>query len=142
MGAQLICLALTVYFEARSEPLFGQIAVAQVALNRVESPRYPDTLCDVVKQGGVKRHRCQFSYWCDGKSDEPKDRRAWRRAQVVATLVYEGVLDAGIGNATHYHATYVSPVWTDEFVRVATIGHHEFYAPVERVALASANFIR
>lgn len=139
MGAELMCLALTVYFEARSEPLLGQIAVAQVALNRVASPQYPDTLCGVVTQGGVRRHACQFSYWCDGKSDEPKNRRAWRRAQVVATLVYDGVLDAGIGDATHYHATYVSPVWTYQFVRVATIGHHEFYAPVQRVTLASAD---
>jgi N-acetylmuramoyl-L-alanine amidase len=142
MGAELVCLALTVYFEARSEPLLGQVAVAQVALNRVESPEYPDTLCEVVKQGDVKRHRCQFSYWCDGKSDEPKDRRAWRRAKVAATLAYEGVLDAGIGNATHYHATYVSPYWTNDFAHVATIGQHEFYAPIERVALASADFMR
>ena len=142
MGAELMCLALAVYFEARSEPLLGQAAVAQVALNRMESPRYPDTICDVVTQGGVKRHRCQFSYWCDGKPEHVSDHRAWRRAKVVAKLTHAGVLDAGIGDATHYHASYVSPYWRHEFTHVATIGLHEFYSPEATLAAASTGLLR
>ena len=142
MGAELMCLALAVYFEARSEPLLGQAAVAQVALNRMESPRYPDTICDVVTQGGVKRHRCQFSYWCDGKPEYVGDRRAWRRAKVVAKLTQAGVLDAGVGNATHYHATYVSPYWRDEFTHIATIGLHEFYSSGATLAAANTGVLR
>jgi N-acetylmuramoyl-L-alanine amidase len=128
MGPELICVALAVYFEARSEPLIGQVAVAQVIMNRVESPRYPDTPCEVVTQGGVARHRCQFSYWCDGKSETPTDEAAWRKAKVAVTLAISDVIDTGIGDATHYHASYVSPNWRDEFTLVATIGWHQFYS--------------
>ena len=142
MGAELMCLALAVYFEARSEPLLGQAAVAQVAINRMESPRYPDTICEVVTQGGVKRHRCQFSYWCDGKPELISDQRAWRRAKVVAKLTQEGVLDPGIGDATHYHASYVSPYWSREFTHVATIGVHEFYSPHAALAAANTGMLR
>lgn len=129
MGPELLCLALAVYYEARSESLLGQVAVAQVAMNRVESPDYPDTICEVVTQGGTQLHRCQFSYYCDGKPERPKDWRAWRRAKVVATLVQQGALDAGVGDATHYHATYVNVYWQNYLTHVTTIGQHMFYSP-------------
>lgn len=127
MTAELICLALAVYFEARSEPIIGQAAVAQVVLNRVESDRYPSTICEVVTQGGTRRYRCQFSYWCDGKAEEPTNKAAWRRAKIVARLTYEGRLDAAIDDATHYHALYVEPYWKHRLQLTATIGRHQFY---------------
>lgn len=127
MTAELMCLALAVYFEARSEPLQGQAAVAQVVLNRVENPKYPSTVCEVVTDGGGRRHRCQFSYWCDGKEEVPRNRAAWRRAQVVAKLVSAGTLNSSVGNATHYHATYASPYWRNHLTYVATVGRHLFY---------------
>lgn len=127
MTAELMCLALAVYFEARSESLDGQAAVAQVVLNRVESSRYPGTICEVVTEGGARRNRCQFSYWCDGKEEVPRNREAWRRAQVVAKLVSVGTLKPSVGKATHYHAVYANPYWRNQLTYVATVGHHLFY---------------
>lgn len=132
-GAELVCLALTVYYEARSESLRGQIAVAETVLNRVSDPRYPDNICDVVRQGGTRRHRCQFSYYCDGKPETPADRRAWRRAQVVAKLTHDGVLEADIEGATHYHAIYTQPYWSSKYQLVGTVGRHHFYLPMGRI---------
>jgi N-acetylmuramoyl-L-alanine amidase len=124
---ELVCLALAVYHEARSEPFLGQVAVAEVVLNRAQSKRYPDDVCDVVTQGGTVRHRCQFSYYCDGKPETPYNRLAWRRSVAIAKLTRNGVISADIGNATHYHATYVSPYWRNYYAQVATIGRHVFY---------------
>lgn len=127
MTAELICLAMAVYFEARSEPVLGQAAVAQVVLNRVDSDKYPSTICEVVTQGGTHRYRCQFSYWCDGKAEAPGNQAAWRRAKVIARLTYEGKLDARIDDATHYHAHYVEPYWKHALQLTVTIGRHQFY---------------
>ena len=127
MLSEFVCLALTVYYEARSEPVLGQVAVAEVVLNRAADPKYPATICDVVKQGGTRRHRCQFSYYCDGKPETPKEWRAWRRARVIAELTRDGVLTAKLEGATHYHSSYVEPYWQQSMTLVATIGHHSFY---------------
>jgi N-acetylmuramoyl-L-alanine amidase len=134
----LMCVAMAVYFEARGEPTAGQIAVAQVIRNRIEDPRYPDNACDVVKQGyywnGVPiRNKCQFSFYCDGKSDDPKNKQAWFNSLYIAHL--SGfVLDITDG-ATHYHSTKVFPSgltpeklqlrYTDMcFIRVLTSDHY------------------
>ncbi len=135
MTPALICLALTVYYEARSEPMVGQIAVAQGVLNRVEHAAYPSTICEVVHQGGTYRHRCQFSYWCDGKPETPSDYRAWRLAKVIAQLTHDGVLTADVEDATHYHADYSSPSWRNQMHLVATIGRHFFYLCDERCSV-------
>lgn len=127
MLPELVCLALAVYHEARSEPFLGQVAVAEVVLNRAESSRYPDDICEVVTQGGTVRHRCQFSYYCDGKPETPYNRLAWRRSVAIAKLTSNGVISAGIQDATHYHASYVAPYWRAYYARVATIGRHIFY---------------
>ena len=132
MLPELVCLALAVYHEARSEPLLGQIAVAEVVLNRADSSRYPDKVCEVVTQGGTVRHRCQFSYYCDGKPETPFNRRAWRRSVAIAKLSRNGVVSAGVHDATHYHATYVAPYWRAHFSLVRTIGSHIFYRPERR----------
>jgi len=125
---ELVCLALAVYYEARSEPFIGQVAVAEVVLNRTHSARYPDNACEVVTQGGTVRHRCQFSYYCDGKPESPQNQRAWRRAVAIAKLTSNGVISAELEDATHYHATYVAPFWRDHYSQVATIGRHIFYS--------------
>lgn len=122
------CLATAIYFEARSEPIKGQIAVAQVIMNRVRSGFYADTVCGVVYEGAHKRNACQFSFACDGLADKPKDRKRWKIAQKLAGDVTEGkVWLSDIGHASHYHATYVSPKWRRAMKRITRIGAHIFY---------------
>jgi len=129
----LVCLALNIYHEARGEPLAGQIAVTQVVFNRVESPHFPDTICDVVKQGhynqqgNVIRNKCQFSWWCDGKSDVPKDTIRWEEALNLAdTMLSSNHYDI-VEGALYYHATHVKPYWADHFKKTVTIQNHIFY---------------
>lgn len=132
---ELKCLADAVYFEARGESREGQMAVAQVVINRVKSSVYPNTICGVVYQNDHKLNRCQFSFACDGISERVTDRLAWRRAEDVARQVLngsDGAVRAEIGNATHYHATSVSPLWARYMRRVDTIGHHVFYVATRR----------
>ena len=135
-----ICLALNTYHEAKNQSLVGQIATAQVVMNRVADKRYPNTICEVVKQGPHRpswenpekeypvRHRCQFSWYCDGKSDVPKNEKAWRKAQDVAFLVYYNKINLDVTEgATHYHATYVRPDWARTKTRTTRIEKHIFY---------------
>ena len=122
------CLATAIYFEARGEPMRGQLAVAQVVMNRVRSPYYPDTICGVVFQGQWQRKGCQFSFACDGQADVPRDKELWAVSNTVATRVTEGKVWLGdIGYATHYHATYVKPRWRSDMNRIKRIGQHIFY---------------
>ena len=134
----LVCLALNTYHEAKNQSMIGQVATAQVVMNRVADSRYPNSVCEVVKQGPKYkgsdvpvRHKCQFSWFCDGKSDEPKrDSKEWRMAQEYARIVLSGriVLDVTEG-ATHYHATYVNPTWINDrgMHMVGRVGEHIFY---------------
>ena len=131
-----MCLALNTYHEAKNQSMIGQVATAQVVMNRVADSRYPNSVCEVVKQGPKYkgsdvpvRHKCQFSWFCDGKSDEPRrDSKEWRRAQDYARIVLSGriVLDVTEG-ATHYHATYVRPAWARTKTRTTRIESHIFY---------------
>lgn len=125
------CLAEAIYFEARSEPRKGQIAVAQVVLNRVKNPAYPDTICKVVYQNRDRYNECQFSFACDGKRDIIFDKAAYKRAQQIAGEVTSGAawIDE-VGTATHYHATYVRPNWASVFKKKAKIGMHVFYQTI------------
>ncbi len=135
-----ICLALNTYHEAKNQSLVGQIATAQVVMNRVADDRYPNTICEVVKQGPTRpswenpekeypiRHRCQFSWYCDGKPDIPKNEKAWRKAQDVAFLVLYNKINLDVTEgATHYHATYVRPAWAKTKTRTTRIEKHIFY---------------
>lgn len=124
---ELMCLAKAVYFEARGEPENGQLAVAQVVLNRVAHPFYPDNVCDVVFQNEQRRNKCQFSFACDGRSDRPRNETAWARAIQLAKKVMHGKRVEGVGNSTHYHATYVRPRWVSDMVELKRIGKHIFY---------------
>jgi spore germination cell wall hydrolase CwlJ-like protein len=126
--AELYCLALNIYFEARSEPESGQRAVGHVVMNRVAHSGYPDSVCEVVQQGGEERlHRCQFSWWCDGQSDRPVNRKAWTEAQRLAHEIYNGLSEDMTDGALWYHATYVKPYWSELLLKGDKIGQHIFY---------------
>ena len=125
---ELYCLAKNIYFESRNQPKLGQVAVGQVTMNRVNSPRFPNSVCEVVKQGGEKRNRCQFSLYCDGKEDDPEGGAAWDESVYLALLIYseEFTIDVTEG-ALWYHATYVSPSWAEHYEKTVRINEHIFY---------------
>jgi hypothetical protein len=133
------CLAEALYFEARGEPLDGQIAVAEVILNRRDSGRYPDTVCGVVRQGTGERDACQFSYSCDGEPDAIADVRAWLAVGRVARAMLDGAPRRLTDGAMFYHADHVDPYWADVFAETTQIGAHVFYRDDEGRRLASAS---
>lgn len=125
------CLALNVFWESKGEPLIGQIAVASVTLNRLANPRFPKSICDVVWQGvGLGRSKCQFSWVCNRRLNEPNEEAAWQRAQQVAyRTMFLDPVDPTDG-AVYFHATYVRPDWSYEKPRIMRIGRHIFYGDV------------
>jgi hypothetical protein len=124
----LNCLAQAVYFEARGESYRGQVAVAQVVMNRLAHPLYPKTICNVVFQDAGHRDACQFSFACDGIPEVINEPGPWKQAEEIAQKVASGELYlTEVGNATHYHATYVYPDWAPQLRRVTKIGMHIFY---------------
>ena len=145
------CMAKNIYFEARSDNMAGQFAVADVVLNRVKDKRYPNTICDVIYEGPVKekwktkqdpnlpaeereyiplRHRCQFSWYCDGKGDEPRPTPAWKDSVEIAEYIIRtpSLLDITDG-ATHYHADWMEkfPKWAHQKKKLVKIDTHIFY---------------
>jgi len=138
---ELYCLAQNIYYESRADNIAGKYAVADVVLNRVHDDRFPNTICEVVKQGPISkwwkeekgkevpiRNRCQFSWYCDGKSDNPKNADAWRDSQEIAYRIYNLGVYRGISEgATHYHATYVDPSWNKQMQTIGRIGLHLFF---------------
>ncbi len=122
------CLASAVYFESRGEAVRGQIAVAQVIMNRVFSPFYPDNVCGVVHQRNSRG--CQFSYNCDGIPNVVTEPSAWERAKHIAHDMLVGKLwMPEVAKATHYHAYWVHPDWVNEMKKISTLGVHAFYRP-------------
>jgi N-acetylmuramoyl-L-alanine amidase len=127
--AETECLALNIYYEARSSNLADKAAVADVVINRTQDRRYPNTICGVVQDGyKANRRDCQFSWYCDGKSDIPQDQDRWMEAQSIAFSMiafgdYRGITEG----ATHYHATYVDPFWASSLQMVGRIGQHIYY---------------
>ena len=119
------CLAQALYFEARGESIKGEFAVAEVIMNRRDSPRYPATICGVVNQGG--NGGCQFSYTCDGYADHIREPEAYALAGKIARLMLDGApRDLTLG-ATHFATRSVRPAWASHFARTAAIGAHVFY---------------
>jgi spore germination cell wall hydrolase CwlJ-like protein len=124
------CLAEAVYFEARGEQVMGQIAVAQVILNRAFSGKYPSTVCGVVYQNAHRHLACQFTFACDGIRDVIREPDMWVRAKKIAAEMLDGKLWLPeVGKATHYHATYVHPGWVSEMKKMHKLGVHIFYRP-------------
>lgn len=135
-GKQWECLAEALYFEARGETVRGMFAVGEVILNRVDSSRYPDTLCNVINQGTGRKYGCQFTYTCDGNPEVIHEPRAWERVGKVAAILIEGAPRALTGGATHYHTKAVNPSWAQRYPRTASIGSHYFYRqPVQSASL-------
>lgn len=124
-SAELECLARAIYFEARGESIKGQAAVAEVVVNRTESPHFPRTICGVVQQSGGGG--CQFSFICDGKSDKVADRNAWYVAEKIASAYVEGTPRTLTEGATYFHTPAVKPSWARRFPMTVRIGAHYFY---------------
>ena len=120
------CMTAAIYYEAGYESPDGQRAVAQVVLNRLRNPLFPKTVCGVVFQGS-ERSGCQFTFTCDGALARKPSDEAWERARKVAVAALHGYVMKAVGNATHYHADYVAPVWGASLVKVAVVGQHIFY---------------
>ena len=134
---ELVCLALNDYWEARSESLAGRVAVAKVVLNRAMDRRFPQNLCDVVKENRVRNalHRCQFSWYCDDRPDTPYNRTAWRRSLklAAAVLIKDSSIADPTGGALWYHAAFVHPKWADNLEVSGIVGGHIFYRDLELV---------
>ena len=126
-GRALECLTAAIYYEAASEPDQGQRAVAQVVLNRVAHPSYPNTVCGVVYQGSERTTGCQFSFTCDGSLARRPSTFFWERARGVAALALAGNVEPSVGLATHYHTVAVHPYWAPSLHFITTIGAHRFY---------------
>ncbi|GAB4388718.1 cell wall hydrolase [Albidovulum sp.] len=129
-GEQMECLATALYFEARGESIKGQVAVAEVILNRVDSARFPTTVCAVVNQSNSRG--CQFSFNCDGLPERIGNKAAWLTARKIAQAMLDGAPRALTGGATYFHTPAVRASWSRRFERTAQIGGHIFYrAPVQ-----------
>ncbi len=137
-NGEAICLAKNIYFEAGNQPLAGKVAVAQVVLNRIEHSSYPDDICGVVYQSKEyytswtgktqpKLGMCQFSWYCDGRSDEPLDTKTWLSSYEIASQVMMGKFPDITEGATHYHADYIYPYWADTLNETVQITDHIFY---------------
>lgn len=124
------CLAEGIYFESRGEPVRGQIAVAQVIVNRAFSGHYPNSVCGVVYQNAHRYLSCQFTFACDRHKDVVRDQAAWKRATAVAQGTLDGKLWLPeVGKATHYHAYWVRPGWVRTMQKLHRVGVHTFYRP-------------
>lgn len=126
-GEEWYCLTEALYFEARGESALGLFAVSEVILNRVDSARYPDTVCGVINQGTGQRWACQFTYTCDGLAETISEPRAWDRVGKVARMMLDGEPRVLTDGATHYHSKAVNPHWASAFPLTASIGSHLFY---------------
>lgn len=123
----VLCLTQAIYYEAATEPLPGQEAVAQTVLNRLRHPDFPKSVCGVVYEGAAQITGCQFSFTCDGSRERAPIEPYWGRARAVAEAALAGFVQRDIGPATHYHADYVYPRWRPEMVKIGQIGAHIFY---------------
>ncbi len=133
-SSEFKCLAEALYFEARGETVKGQFAVAEVIRNRVNSSRFPSSYCGVINQGTGKKHRCQFSYTCDGKPEVVSEPAAYARVAKVARATIDGKSPDITNGATFYHTTAVRPSWSRKFTNTARFGVHLFYSRGARTA--------
>jgi spore germination cell wall hydrolase CwlJ-like protein len=136
-NGEAVCLAKNIYFEAGNQPLAGKVAVAHVVFNRMEHSSYPQDICGVVYQARWRenwkgeqvpiRHQCQFSWFCDGKSDEPLDTDTFFESYNIAQDVIMGKYPDITEGATHYHSVMVEPYWAETLNETVQIQHHIFY---------------
>ncbi len=133
-GKEWSCLSEALYFEARGETARGMFGVAEVILNRVDDPRYPDSVCGVINQGTGAKFRCQFTYTCDGRPEHMQNDKARAIVGKVAKIMLDGAPRTLTSGATHYHTKAVRPKWSKVFPRTTTIGYHHFYRQPNRLA--------
>ncbi|MEE4207215.1 MAG: cell wall hydrolase [Erythrobacter sp.] len=126
-GRAVECLAQAVYYEGATEPASGQQAIAQVVLNRVSHPAFPNTVCGVVYEGSQRATGCQFTFTCDGSLARRPASALWARARRTAKAALGGFVSREVGRATHYHADYVDPYWSGSLDRIDQVGTHIFY---------------
>tara|TARA_B100001778_G_scaffold212055_1_gene175612 strand:+ start:1859 stop:2371 length:513 start_codon:yes stop_codon:yes gene_type:complete len=135
-NGEAACLAEAIYFESGNQSDGGRLAVGHVVLNRVEMREYPDTICGVVHDAQWEEnwkghmvpvlHKCQFSYYCDGKPETIEDSKTWNESLMLAALLVNGQYDFTHG-ASHYHNDTVHPYWADHLMKTITIDNHIFY---------------
>ena len=131
------CMAQNIYFEAANQSFAGKLAVAHVVMNRVDDLQFPNEVCDVIYQAKTRinwqgnevpiRNQCQFSWYCDGKSDEPVDSKTWIKSLYIADLALTGQYPDITEGSLYYHADFIYPYWADELQHVVTIDNHLFY---------------
>ena len=131
------CMAQNIYFEAANQSFAGKLAVAHVVMNRVDDLQFPNEVCDVIYQAKTRinwqgnevpiRNQCQFSWYCDGKSDEPVDSKTCIKSLYIADLALTGQYPDITEGSLWYHADYIYPYWADHLTRVITIENHIFY---------------
>jgi N-acetylmuramoyl-L-alanine amidase len=138
--SEIACLALTIYYEARGEPEAGKRAVGYVVMNRARNGGFPADVCDVVRQGGERRHRCQFSWWCDGLSDRPRDKQALRQSLSLAQSIYNGCVADPTRGALWFHSTGVKPAWSTSSGPGKRIGRHVFYRGAPQIQAAAVRW--
>lgn len=133
LDAPLTCLARSIYWEARGEDAAGIEAIAQVVMNRLGHEGFPDTICEVVRQGH-EEGACQFSWWCDGRSDDAQEDQAYSAAKEIARKVLNKETPDRTGGALYFHQKDISPDWTSQYVKTTEIGRHVFYKPRDGAA--------
>ena len=134
LDSEISCLAMNIYHEARNQSTLGQIAVGFVTINRMKSEQFPDTICEVITEaktwnGKPIKNKCQFSWFCNGVSDSPKNTTAYLTALGIATALLdpENSIDDPTNGSLWYHAHYVNPSWSNSFEKVTIIEDHIFY---------------
>jgi spore germination cell wall hydrolase CwlJ-like protein len=140
----VLCLTQAIYYEAATEPLGGQQAVAQTVLNRLRHPDFPKSVCGVVYEGAAQITGCQFSFTCDGSRARAPIEPYWDRARAVAEAALAGYVQKDVGPATHYHADYVFPRWGPQMLKIGQIGAHIFYrypGPLGRVEELTGHYM-
>lgn len=129
----ITCLARTVYWEAKGEGVAGMEAIANVVMNRLGHEGFPNTVCEVVKQG-QERKTCQFSWWCDGRPDSAQEEKPYAAAKEVARKALNRELEDRTGGALYFHHRGVTPNWAAKYTKTAEVGEHLFYKPPGRGA--------
>jgi spore germination cell wall hydrolase CwlJ-like protein len=124
----IICLARTIYWEAKGEGVAGMEAVANVVMNRLKHKDFPETICEVVKQGR-EQGACQFSWWCDGRSDDAQEHNSYEVAKEIARKALNQQLTDRTDGALYFHHRKVNPGWSAKYIKTVEVGEHFFYKP-------------
>lgn len=124
----ITCLSRTIYWEAKGEGESGMEAIANVVMNRLGHEGFPGTICDIVRQGS-EQGSCQFSWWCDGRSDDAQEEKSYEIAKEIARKALNRQLRDWTGGALYFHHRKVTPSWSSEFIKTAEVGEHIFYKP-------------